>query len=218
MHNLCEQLHNILRKGKRFDFISGFNGLPEKGIYVLYEKNEIGHGGDRIVRIGTHGTNKENNEFISRLKQHFIKENKNRSIFRKHIGRAMLNKANDDYLEKWNLDTTSKADKIKNTPLIDKDREEEIERQVSTYIQSNFYFVILEVNTSKERDYFESRLIGTVSNCKICKASNKWLGNYSPRTNSGKKIIGSGLWNVDKLYSPSLTEEELKTIEKCLVH
>ena len=42
---------------------------------------------DRIVRIGTHTGE---NQLRSRLMQHFVKENKNRSIFRKNIGRCFF--------------------------------------------------------------------------------------------------------------------------------
>jgi len=48
----------------------------------------------------------------SRLKQHFAKENKDRSVFRKNIGRCILNKANDDYLTKWEWDLTRQIDYI----------------------------------------------------------------------------------------------------------
>ena len=53
---------------------------------------------DRIVRIGTH---RGDNNLYNRLKEHFINENKDRSIFRKNIGRALLNKNQDSYLEIW---------------------------------------------------------------------------------------------------------------------
>jgi hypothetical protein len=101
-NNMCEQLHNILReKGRRYqtEDIKNKKIDTKKGIYILYQENERGHGGDRIVRIGTHGTSRDNEEFLSRLTQHFIDENKDRSVFRKHIGRALLNKKHDEYLK-----------------------------------------------------------------------------------------------------------------------
>ena len=42
------------------------------------------------------------------MTQHFLNENKDRSIFRKNIGRAILNKENDSFLEKWEIDLTPK--------------------------------------------------------------------------------------------------------------
>jgi hypothetical protein len=47
--------------------------IPLNGIYILFEDGEIAHGTNRIVRIGTH-TGKD--QLFSRLKQHFIQENK----------------------------------------------------------------------------------------------------------------------------------------------
>ena len=41
--------------------------------------------------------------------QHFVKESKDRSIFRKNIGRALLHKAADPFLAEWELDRTSRA-------------------------------------------------------------------------------------------------------------
>ena len=76
----------------RLGFSDGFTNVPLNGIYLLYERGELGHGADRIVRVGTH-TGK--NQLVSRLKQHFVHENKDRSIFRKNIGRAILNRQQD---------------------------------------------------------------------------------------------------------------------------
>ena len=67
---------------------------------VLFETGELAHGADRIVWVGTHTGS---NEMPSRLKQHFLKENKDRSIFRKNIGRALLNRRRTLYLPSGNL-------------------------------------------------------------------------------------------------------------------
>ncbi|MDR0832201.1 MAG: hypothetical protein LBM99_04835 [Bacillales bacterium] len=204
MSKVCEELHEVLRKGKRFDFKSGFEGIPSRGIYVLFEKGEKGHDGDRIVRIGTHGTSEENDNLIPRLKAHSGGSRKS-SVFRYHVGSAILNKANDDYLEKW-VDKKIKLGEYG----------KKIEKQVSDYIKNNFYFVVLEVNTPEKRKCLESRLISAVSNCLSCKASDDWLGKFT-RTPKYEMIIKSSLWNVDELYKDSLTNDELEIIEKHLV-
>jgi len=64
----------------------------------------LAHSTDRIVRIGTHTGN---NKLWFRLKEHLI-ENKDRSIFRKNIGRALLNKDNDCFIEHWNKKNLTK--------------------------------------------------------------------------------------------------------------
>jgi hypothetical protein len=62
------------------------------GIYVLFERGEECHDGGRIVRVGTHTGD---GQLRSRMLQHFVNENKDRSIFRKNIGRALLNRDRD---------------------------------------------------------------------------------------------------------------------------
>lgn len=73
----------------------------------------------RRVRIGMH---KENN-FQTRISEHFLLNESrmnftignpkpsDRSIFRKNIGTALLNKNNDYYLKIWNIDYTPKEAK-----------------------------------------------------------------------------------------------------------
>lgn len=185
----CEKLHNSIRGLKRYSFPFEVDSIPANGVYLLFEKNELGHNGDRIVRIGTHTGN---NNLIKRLNEHFLKENKNRSIFRKNIGRALLNKVNDDYLHTWNIDMTTKKMKDKYNSVIDKDFEENLEGQISSYIRENFTFSIIEVKDKEERLSLEKRLIKLVSSCNDCAPSDNWLGNYSPID----KIKLSGLWQT----------------------
>src|SRR5207244_8401049 len=85
---LCSELHGLVHRGTLHTFPFDSARLPRNGIYVLFERGETGHEGNRIVRIGTH---RGDGELPSRLVQHFVMENKDRSIFRKHMGRALLN-------------------------------------------------------------------------------------------------------------------------------
>ena len=84
----CEEIHNLFNNTKRLKFPFNEEEIPLNGIYILFEKNEFAHNLDRIVRVGTHTGD---NQLRARLNQHFVKENKDRSIFRKNIGRALLN-------------------------------------------------------------------------------------------------------------------------------
>ena len=97
MRNIVLELHQIFNEQKRysFPFEHFINEIPKNGIYIIFENGEKYKNLDRIVRVGTHTGN---NQLRSRLNQHFIKENKNRSIFRKNIGRCFLNKENNPYL------------------------------------------------------------------------------------------------------------------------
>lgn len=209
MHNICEKLHFIFFKLKRFNFPFEVSQIPSNGIYILFERGELAHGGDRIVRIGTH-TGK--NQLCSRLKQHFEIENKDRSIFRKNIGRALLNQTGDTFLKQWNWDLTTRKNKEIFGPLVDLDKLKKIEREVSQYIQKKFSFVIFYVQDKEKRLMFESKIISTVNQCTECHPSSSWLGLSSPNP----KIRNSGLWQVNELYKKPLSDKELMEIKQFL--
>jgi hypothetical protein len=95
MSEACLVFHALVNSLPRYRFPVNAHELPHNGIYVLFEDGEYAHGKDRVVRVGTHTGN---NQLRSRLEQHFIRENKDRSIFRKNIGRALLNRDHDPFL------------------------------------------------------------------------------------------------------------------------
>jgi hypothetical protein len=198
----CEEIHRLFNSMKRYSFPYNPNDIPLNGIYILFQKGEKAHGVDRIVRIGTH-TGKD--QLRSRLWQHFVNENKDRSIFRKNIGRALLNKNEDSFLKQWELDLTTKESKDKHIKDVDMQKQKEIEKQVTKYLQDNFTFVVFEVLDKDKRLELESKIISTVSSCDKCKASKDWLGNYSPKD----KIRESGLWLVNELYKEPLNEKDM---------
>lgn len=193
MSKICHDLHKIFNKMNRHVFPFDNGEIPKNGIYLLFEKGEKGHDGDRIVRIGTHTGD---NQLRERLKQHFLIENKDRSIFRKNIGRCILNKRNDDYKDRWDLDLTSRKNKERFGEVIDKEFQQKIENEISEIIQGNFSFIVFEVKEKEKRIFLESRLISEISNCNWCGPGQGWLGNYSPK----KKIRDSGLWQVNELF------------------
>ena len=104
MSDLCRKLHRLFeqRPHSRFPFVT--ERIPRNGIYVLFECGELAHDTERIVRVGTHTGD---DQLGSRLEQHFFRENKDRSIFRKNIGRALLSRDHDPFLEQWELDRKS---------------------------------------------------------------------------------------------------------------
>lgn len=198
----CERIHIWLNRLRRYQYPFDENQLPLNGIYILFEKNEYSHGGDRIVRVVSHtGVN----QLASRLKQHFVSEKKDRSIFRKNIGRAILHMNNDPFIDDWELDLTSKEARIKYANQIDLDYQNHIEILVTKYIQTNFSFCLFEVADKSERLTIETKLISTISNCSECHPSENWLDLYSPK----EKIRHSGLWLVNNLYKESFTNDEL---------
>lgn len=198
---MCDKLHQLIHEQKTFSFPISSPEIPMNGIYILFQKGEVGHNGDRIVRVGTHTGN---NQLRSRINQHFLNENKDRSIFRKNIGRCILNMNDDPYLPIWELDLTAKECRDKYEHLIDKDYQIAIEKKITNYLQENFYFGVIRVDDKEERLNLESKIISTVSSCSECKKSNDWLGNYSPK----EKIRESGLWLVNELYKKPLEEAD----------
>jgi hypothetical protein len=184
--------------------------VPKNGIYILFEAGETAHGGDRIVRVGTHTGQYQ---LRSRLRQHFVVPNKDRSIFRKNIGRALLNMDQDPFAVQWELDLTSSKAKASHGTQIDLDRQQRVEERVSGYIQSMFSFSVIPVETKEMRLLLESRMISTVSLCKECRSSSQWLGAWSPK----EKIRDSGLWLVNELYKTPLSPDDFHALSQNVV-
>ena len=180
--------------------------IPQNGIYILFEQGEAFDQMDRIVRVGTHTGN---DQLQSRLYQHFVDENKDRSIFRKNIGRCFLNKESHPYLKIWELDLTTRDQRKTNAHLIDRIFQQQLEKRISRYIRNNMSFSVIELNNKTERLRLESRIVSTVSLCQKCKSSDDWLGRHSPKS----RIRESGLWQVNELYKTPLNAEDMKKLK-----
>ena len=208
---MIKDLHQIFSGLERYSFPFKYREkeIPENGIYVIFEKGELFNNLDRIVRIGTHTGD---NQLRARLNQHFVKENKNRSIFRKNIGRCLLNKDQSPYLSLWELGMTSIAEKKRNYKLLDLDFEKKVEKRISDYLQNNLSFCVFQVDTKQQRLFWESKIVSTLAKSNEVKPSKKWLGNYSTKD----KIRASGLWQVNELNKDTLTSQELKTLKQLI--
>lgn len=207
MSEICRRLHILFNSLPRHRFPFDEQVIPRNGIYILFEDGEYAHGVDRIVRVGTHTGE---NQLRSRLRQHFVNENKDRSIFRKNIGRAILRKAGDPFLEQWEWDLTTRKARARYLPLLDEQKQRQVEKAVTEYIQQNFSFVVFGVDSKEERLEWERKIISTVSWCEACRPSSNWLGMYSPK----QKIRESGLWLVNGLYKEGLSWAELEELER----
>ena len=223
---LCQWLHEQLELLPlvRFPFTPA--QLPTNGIYFFYEDGEAWRHGlnkPRIVRIGSH----RDGNFRSRINDHFLLSKsemtlqadrpapKDRSIFRKNLGRALLAKADDSYLKVWDIDFTSKANQKAYGHLRNLDREDEIEANVTTILREGFSFRFVLVEGQEQRmgtAGLEGALIGTVAHCRCCRPSPTWLGNSSPLS----KIRESGLWLVQHLKHPPMTAEERLAFSACV--
>jgi hypothetical protein len=205
-HASCKQLHTWANKLPFFTFPFDESKIPEDGIYLLFQKGEHAHDTNRIVRVGTHTGE---GQLRSRLRQHFLMENKDRSIFRKNIGRCLLNKARDPFLKLWEIDLTPKHARDLHGAKVDGAKKEKLEKEISKYLRDNFSFVVVKVGDKKQRLALESKLVSTLSLCEECKPSHNWLGLHSPL----QKIRESGLWQVQGLYGVPLSAEDFVYLE-----
>ena len=183
LKNAYDKIHRELNALPRYTYLGNgeFSGvIPEGGgVYIIFERGEEYGGYDRITRVG-----KAEKSLLSRLKQHFVKEDKDHSIFRKHVGRALLNKKGLT-LENWN----KKGVKDSGT-----------EKEVSEYLKENATFYVIPLKDKNEICIMEKTLIGILAafNLSYLAANGKaiqsgdWLGNHSVN----QKIKDVGLWNA----------------------
>jgi len=207
MKEIVLKIHEHFNNLERHSYITTsaltmISGIPKNGIYVFFENGELFEGMDRIVRVGTHTGD---NQLLSRLRQHLVNKNKNRSIFRKNIGRAFLEQEKNKYLKIWDMDTTSRINKEKNIHLVDQKLEAKLEEKISEYMQKKLTFSVIEVNNKRDRLLYESKIASTLNKSQISIPSENWLGNYSPKV----KIKNSGLWQVNELNKQVFTDSEL---------
>jgi hypothetical protein len=226
MSEKCEWLHTQLEHRRTVKYPFSLETLPENGVYFFYELGEAwGHGGDkpRIVRVGT---SKDGN-FQSRIAEHYLldetKMNFNaqrsaphdRSIFRKNIGRALLNKHKDNYLNVWELDFTSHKAREEHASQRHIEKEKKIESEITQLLRNKFSFKYIELDSRTPRmgkSGLESALIGTLAHCPLCKASEDWLGKYSPKP----QICEGKLWLVQHLSAKPITEQDKETIQNAI--
>jgi len=202
MSTVCAELHRIARSGTLHGFPFDGVRLPSNGIYVLFEEGEECHDGMRIVRVGTHTGD---GQLRSRLTEHFVKENKDRSIFRKNIGRALLDRAKDPFLAEWELDRMSRAARERYGPERDVLKRRVVEAEVTSYLRGHFTFAVFAVDNKANRLMLESRMISTLSRCEACKPSRSWLGLSSPK----RQIRETGLWVVNELFKEPLSQADI---------
>jgi hypothetical protein len=196
----CTKLHQVLNSLSRYTFPQLSEELPSDGVSFLFESGQEGHGGERIVYIGSHtGEGK----LASRLREH-VSLNKDRSIFRKHLGRAMLQRDGDPYLAIWNLDFTTKKTREDHGHRIESGKQEAIEEAVSKYIETNFTVSVLPRCDSNEARRLKELCVGTVSSCSLCSPSFNWLGKHAD-----PRIAQSGLWQIQNLYGKGLGDADL---------
>ena len=195
---ITQQLYELVRQYdfSRFNHVFDKKSLPSSGIYLFFEKGEKitidNREYDRIVRVGTHV---KDGNFPGRIRQHYS-GNKNGSVFRKHLGGAIIRKENLDYprLSDW----------LKQKGSTYKD----IEEKVSQYLRDNFTFVCFKVTEKDDRLTLESALIALLSQYPLGKPSQTWLGRHA----FSPIIRYTGLWNTRETDKMPLDENQLDKI------
>lgn len=218
MSENCKWLHEQLGQLREVQYPINLEELPKNGIYFFYERGEIwGHGGakPRIVRVGT---SKDGN-FRKRISEHYLFDEskmefdagkpapRERSIFRKNIGRALLNQRKDEYLKIWEIDFTSRQTRREKAHLRDIEKEKKLESEVTRLLRSNFSFRYITLSGQAQRmgkTGLESALIGTLAQCPLCQPSSEWLGRHSPIA----KISNGKLWLIQHLKARPINDHD----------
>lgn len=197
----CDRLHELFCAMPRYTW-EQISQIPfTNGIYIIFEKGEQYHGMERIVRVGTHTSA---DRLKTRLFDHFVRENHDGSIFRKNVGKAILNAYRDPYLATWAMDTS----KPENRNLLDKEKNADTERRVSKYLRENFSFTVFQVMDKDERLRMEEAIIATLNAEPTFAPGSKWAGLYSPET----EIRESGLWLKQGLNGKPITDVEYERL------
>lgn len=203
----CIQLHRLFNGMPRYTWDT-ISDIPfSNGIYILFEKGETYHEMDRVVRVGTHTAQ---GRLKKRLLDHFVHENHDGSIFRKNIGKAILNAYKDPYLENWTIDTS----KPQNLIYKDDEKNADTEARVSKFMRDAFTFTAFQVDDESDRLRLEEAIISTLEHADDFHPSAKWSGRFSP-----EPIIRTcGMWLKQGLDAAPITPNELAYIQKCCMH
>jgi hypothetical protein len=203
LYSLIVRLADAPGQGRALGELVGRNSLPKRGVYFFCEPGESRAGQSnvqRIVRVGTHAVSAGSKSTLSgRLKQHLGTRsgggNHRGSIFRLHVGAALLVR---DGAQSATWGVGSSAPPAVRDGEAGRAAEAACERRVSEYISRMSVFWVNvpdEPSPKSDRSHIERNAIALLSNklAPIDKASNGWLGRFSPR----QEIRDSALWNLN---------------------
>ncbi len=200
---LTFELYSFQIKRPRYNYLTTGRVLPKNGIYFFFEKGEkVDRDVERIVRVGTHNADER---FRGRIRQHYgnrssLKGNKNASVFRKHVGGALLRSDNPrDYrLKEWLKQGGNSYP--------------EVETRVSKCLRNNFTFCCFNVEGKEKRLKFEKGIIALLARHPLGQPSADWLGRHA----YDERIGYSGLWNTQQLDAEPLDEEQVEYMKRLL--
>jgi len=208
LKRLYERIAQARDSGRTF-LLGDLNNqeLPGRGVYIFVDLNERNFCGapGRVVRIGTHAISQGAKSTMKQRLRHHLgladgTGNHRGSIFRLHVGRALLERDGmRGQLLSWGDG--------QHAPFHVRALEKEHEIRVSNYLcRLEVYTMKIDdtPNRNSLRAAVERQLIALCSERlqPIDHPSEKWLGNYSPM----QSIVKSGLWNlrdVGRIYEPA---------------
>ena len=183
--------------GGLYSFRDDLNDLPRKGVEFYFEEGEFRTESNklRVVRIGA------SNRIFDRLNNDHMGDNARNSIFRRHIGRALLN-VQEGLQDLYYENIPNNIDSI-----ID-------EEMVSEHLLNYIRFLILPVEVKSTRKFIKNTAISLLSNystpSEVNPPTDEWLGNDSIDTDGCPylEIRDSGLWNEKLVKSTNSNRQE----------
>lgn len=193
---------------------------PHRGVYFFFEQGEQRSQTNelRVVRVGTHALKLNSKSTLwGRLRQHRghadFTGNHRGSIFRRHVGTAIIKKENlEAEYPNWGIRQSA--------PRKIRQQEIPMEIKVSKYIgKMRFLWLAVEdpARPQSKRGYFERNSIALLSNfgrlndaSAVDPPSSDWLGFYC----SNKNVRLSGLWNHNHVQGTKIDLDFLNQLEK----
>jgi hypothetical protein len=139
----------------------------------------------------------------------FLSRTKTVSIFRKNVGRCLLNCGGDPFPASWNGRPNAKLSRALHPELVGSAKQEQLEARVTDYMRDRLSFCTIRVDDKAERMRLEEAMIATVAQCSECGPSASWLGLSSPKA----EIVASGLWQVQCLDATPLNDGEGRRLD-----
>ena len=218
-YELLDRLEDNLGGARRLSECHGRMDWPRLGIYFFREtgENRTDSGaGPRIVRVGTHTSNRGNGSLLwRRLRMHRGNAdgsggNSRGSVFRKIVGAALIERDGYNY-PTWGRDDSASKEVTKD--------ERTLEQEVSATLRDMPCLWLAtedEPWSGSQREYIERNAIALLSNYgrePIDPPSADWLGHHSNQ----ERIRLSGLWNsnhVDDDHDSTFLDALQRLIER----
>lgn len=196
---LLRRLARAQGGGRLLSQASGRQSWPNRGLYFVTET--VGpRQGDWITRVGTHAVSAGSRTTLwDRISTHRGPSHgggsHRSSIFRSHVGRALMRRGDAVQIETWAVGQSAPADI--------RAAEADLERLVSEAI-GDMRMLWLDIpdaaGPDSDRAYLERNIIGLLSRANLlglrAPPNAIWLGHRS----ADWRIAATGLWNLDHLF------------------